>query len=326
MSAPLRRSVLLLLPLALLLTGLRPAAAQSGDVTGQRRYYPQSGHWVGGEFLKTYLSVADPARVYGYPITEAYQEAQQGRIVQYFERARFELSPQSPPELRVAVTQLGYLMYIPGPQISASNSPASCREFAESGKRVCYAFLAFFDANGGAAQFGYPLSNFELHDERIVQYFQKARFEWHPELPPGQKVALTKLGSRYFDFIGEDPALLLAAPWVVPGSDLPQPVLDLQMRAFPQSAVLPQTARQTIFVIVQDQNLLPVSHAQVTLVIRLPSGKEARIILPELTDANGIARYSFDFAAQPVGSAEVRAEAFYEGLRQQTVTSFRIWW
>lgn len=326
MKRVLRRLFLLLLPVVILLSGLRPAAAQSGDVTGQRRYYPQSGHWVGGDFLQTYLSVPDPAARFGYPITEAYQEQHLGRIVQYFERARFELAPQAPPELRVVVSLLGEIMYTPGPGISISGSPGACREFTETGRRVCYAFLEFFDANGGAAQFGYPLSNFELHDERIVQYFQKARFEWHPELPPGRKVTLTKLGSRYFDFIGEDPALLLAAPWAVPGSDLPQPVLSLQMRAFPTAAVLPQSARQTIHIIVQDQNLLPVSQAQITLIFRLPSGKDGRLILPELTNENGLARYSFDFAGEPVGSAEVRVEAFYAGLRQQTVTSFRIWW
>lgn len=277
-----------------------------------------------GDFLKAYLEVSDPVMIYGYPITEAYQERTQGKIVQYFERARFELFPEGPEELRVKVTDLGTLLYQPGPTLPIPENVPGCRRY-ETGFRVCYAFLEFYESNGGPAQFGFPISNFELHDGRITQYFQRARFEWHPEMPKGQRVMLTDLGRRYFDTLGEDPNRLLPAPWSAPGSNLPQPILNLKVRSFSQSAVLPSNAKQTLFVIVQDQNLLPVSNAQVTLVIKLPSGYLERVVVPELTDKLGIVRYTFTFNDEPTGVAEVFVSVTFEALEAQTVTSFRIW-
>ena len=157
-----------------------------------------------------------------------------------------------------------------------------------------------------------------------VQYFQRARFEWHPELPQGKRVTLTNLGYRYFDKIGEDPARLLAA-WT-PGSDIPLPVLSLRVRAFPLSAVMPKNGPQTIFIIVQDQNLLPVSNAGVRLVIKMPSGEDRRVVVPGNTNQSGISQYTFNFSNEPTGVAQVIVTATYEAFRKETITSFRIWW
>jgi hypothetical protein len=62
---------------------------------------------------------------------------------------------------------------------------------------VIYAFFSFFDNNGGAELFGYPISEYgpENGTGRIVQYFQRARLEWYPELAPEQRVQLADLGS-----------------------------------------------------------------------------------------------------------------------------------
>jgi hypothetical protein len=309
-----------------LVLGWYPTLAQEGmNPSDERRLYPQHGHWVEGDFLETYLSIPNPEEIYGYPITEAFQEQTHERIVQYFEKARFELVPDNPPELRVRITELGSYFFTPaGQELPLPSNFPACKHFEETGKRVCYAFLDYFEDNGGAAQFGYPLSNFEIQDELIVQYFQRARFEWHPELPPGKRVGLTNLGYRYFYKIGEDPARLLAA--FTSDDNIPIPVLSLRVRAFPLSAVLPKTGSQTIFIIVQDQNLLPVANAQITLVIKLPSGAEQRVIVPTTTNESGISQYTFDFRNEPTGVAQVIVSAATEAFQKQTITSFRIWW
>jgi hypothetical protein len=58
------------------------------------------------------------------------------------------------------------------------------RYFPVTGHGVHYGFLRFFDAWGGLESFGYPISE-ELYGENgwpyAVQYFQRARFEYHPE-------------------------------------------------------------------------------------------------------------------------------------------------
>src|SRR5262245_52283031 len=42
-------------------------------------------------------------------------------------------------------------------------------------------FLEFWREHGGQLIFGYPISEEIVEDGRIVQYFERARFEYHPE-------------------------------------------------------------------------------------------------------------------------------------------------
>ena len=96
--------------------------------------------------------------------------------------------------------------YEPGGQLNINNT-SGCQLF-RTGYRVCFAFLDFYKANGGATQFGNPISPFEFHENLIVQYFEMARFEWRADRPEGQRVVITDLGRTYFDQLGEDPAHL----------------------------------------------------------------------------------------------------------------------
>ncbi|HEY3108203.1 MAG TPA: hypothetical protein VGL23_05590, partial [Chloroflexota bacterium] len=68
------------------------------------------------------------------------------------------------------------------------------RTFPETGQTVRDAFLDFFDAYGGLEIFGYPRTGEFSEAGRYVQYFQRARFEYWPENPPGQQVQLGNLG------------------------------------------------------------------------------------------------------------------------------------
>ncbi len=48
---------------------------------------------------------------------------------------------------------------------------------------------------GGLGVYGYPITEqFVGREGRLVQYFQRARFELHPELTAGLRVQLTPLG------------------------------------------------------------------------------------------------------------------------------------
>lgn len=70
------------------------------------------------------------------------------------------------------------------------------RFFKETGFWVSGAFLAYFDANGGLEVFGYPISAPYNNHGILVQYFQKARMEWHPFNPDPYKVQLGLLGEE----------------------------------------------------------------------------------------------------------------------------------
>ncbi len=290
--------------------------------TKQPQYFPETGHRLTGEFFNAYYGVRNPLLLFGYPITEAYTDATTKLFVQYFQRARFELHPELPAGQRVVLTNLGDYLYKPTSALPNPENGPACRYFSKTGHRVCYSFLDFFNANGGVAQFGYPISDFESQNDRIVQYFERARLEWHPEFPNGQRVTLTNLGRQYFDAKHEDIRLL--APFIDSNNLLPT-ILSLQVRAFIRNAVTSTSGTQNIFVVVQDQKLTPVPNAQVVIIATMPSGEQGRYILP-LTDTRGISEYTFNFKSDKLGVAKIWVIATYGDLQQQTVTSFRIWW
>ncbi len=73
-------------------------------------------------------------------------------------------------------------------KISDPPPPAS-HYFTETGHLVAAPFYAYWEAGGGVARFGYPISDRlrerSLEDGRIysVQYFEQARLEYHPDNP-----------------------------------------------------------------------------------------------------------------------------------------------
>lgn len=78
-----------------------------------------------------------------------------------------------------------------------SQDEAESKYFSETGFRVSGRFLTYFETYGGLEIFGYPISRpFISRDGILVQYFQKARIEWHPDNPDPYKVQLGLLGEE----------------------------------------------------------------------------------------------------------------------------------
>lgn len=304
------RSLSFIAAFCLLVIVWGPVSAQVSD----EKYFPETGHYVKGDFLRYYQSASNPTVTFGYPLTEQFT-SKDGKTVQYFQRARFEQSVGT-----VVLTALGRETYIPGRQLTFNN-PLACREFV-SGYSVCFAFLDFFDQNGGLEKFGNPITPFEFHNNLIVQYFENARFEWRPNQPEGQRVGLTDLGRVYFDQLREDQGFIRPLP---PPDSAPRPVLSLQVRAFPAKAVTTASDEQTIYVLVQDQNLHPVQGANGTATIILPSGNMTQKAF--VTTNNGVGVIKIDFKNQPSGKlVNIDISVSNNGLERKTATSFRIWY
>jgi len=295
----------------------RSSYAQSVD----EKYFKETGHWVKGEFLSKYNSVLEPLKVFGYPITPAFLDHQDNLLVQYFEKARFELHLDAEGDQRVQLSPLGDYLYQPGAPVSIGTNSATCRKF-KNGYQVCYAFLDFYDEHGGVEQFGLPISNMEYRNGLIVQYFLNARFEWHNEYRSGQRVTLANLGLEYFYTIRENPRMLEAES----GDEIIRSLVSLKVRAYPLKPITSRDGKQTVFVIVQDQTLVPVAGAQVTLAVRMPSGEEALYIISPLTNDKGITIFSFPFSSEEVGIVQITVKATRDNLEAKTTTSFRIWW
>ncbi|MEW6288011.1 MAG: hypothetical protein AB1509_17510 [Chloroflexota bacterium] len=306
----IRRFIASALALLLLLVPWATAQAQSADV----RYFPETGHYVKGVFLQYYNAAKDPVLVYGYPITEQIT-ARDGKTVQYFQRARFELTASN----RIQLTPLGTLTYQPRTPLPIENSNA-CEKYP-TGYSVCFTFLDFYKANGGPAQFGNPISPFESADGLIVQYFEGARFEWRADRGAEKWVVISDLGRLYFDLQKEDPAHLRPVP---PPEAAIKPVISIKARAFVLKAVTLKNGSQTVYVIVQDQTSDALENASVKAVVHFTDGSAQEYTFT--TNARGIGQVTFDFSNQKAGElVTIEISVNYQGLTTTTTTSFRIW-
>src|SRR6266540_6814588 len=290
MNMTRRFAVLLLFP-AILLASWGSVEAQS---SGDAQFFPETGHNVKGEFLHFYKSVNNPLLVFGYPITEQIQSTD-GKTVQYFQRARFELHADLPGNQRIQLTALGQTTYQSGSQQLNIDNPSACQLFSNE-IRVCFAFLDFYKANGGAAQFGNPISPFEFHENLIVQYFEKARFEWRADRPEDQRVVLTDLGRLYFDQLGEDPAQLKP---VKPLDATINAVLSIRVRAFVLKPLSQTSGQQTVYIIAESQTHQAVSNANGKATIHFSDGHAEDYFFS--TNASGLGSITFNFASQKQG-------------------------
>jgi hypothetical protein len=194
------------------------------------RFFPQTGHTVGGTFLQFFQSNGG-VMIFGYPRTEAFQ--QNGRLVQWFQRDAFEEhSENAGTPYEVQLRLLGSLLTagrtfahpatsLPTPTTAGAGhtvalakviasavptpaaTPPPVVDFPQTGYSVGFGFLQFFQTHGGVNVFGYPISQ-EIPemgpDGRLhtVQYFQRARFEYHPEFNgTPYEVELGLLGDQY---------------------------------------------------------------------------------------------------------------------------------
>ena len=289
-------------------------------------YFDETKHSVTGDLLTFYQNIPDATLLIGYPITELFTD-NWGKQVQYFQKARFDYDPTAPEGKRVTMTALGTLILQPAHLIPVNdfsiNTPACIPYTSQYGTfYVCYAFQEFFNEHGGLAQFGYPLTNYSKEGDLYVQYYERARFEYHPGPSTDSYVKLTNIGKMQFDISGNDPNHLLP---VEPRNYQPK-VIHLHALAFVGRAVLKAKSSQSLYVVVMDQGSDPVANATVRAFVRLPDGRQLSYSLPA-TDKDGISLLKFDIGTQLPNQVNlIRVEVTYEGLNTTTTTWFRTWW
>lgn len=293
--------------------------AQTVDVPP---FFADTGHQVAGQFFGKYSSVPNAQEIFGDPITDAFIDQTSGLLVQYFEKARFELHPDEPAEVRVKLTRLGEFLYEAGEVVSIPDNFPACRFYRETRQSICYSFLEFFEENGGAAQFGYPISGFEIHNGWISQYFQLARLEWHPERKAGNRVVVADLGAEYFSFRDEDPTLL--QPNLV--NNIPRGnVSSLIVHSFVSKPFLPVLGnQQELFVIIYDQNYRPLENAIISYVMTLPSEDVIIEVMPPSND-QGLSSQQLNLIGESVGTAKIIVTVTFGTLQEISRTSFQIW-
>ncbi len=180
-------------------------AATPASPRGAFAYVPATGHNI-GLAIKRFYETHGGLAIFGLPLTELIE--QDGVQVQYFERARFELHPELPAPYYVTLTLVGSALTRDRTEAAFMPQPAevgpSARTFFPTGHTLGGAFSEFWLHNGQLAVFGYPISEefSEINaldgQAYMVQYFERARFEYHPEhAGTPYQVLLGQLGDEY---------------------------------------------------------------------------------------------------------------------------------
>lgn len=158
------------------------------------RTFRETGHALRGSFRAFWENNGGLQR-FGFPLTEEVAEPEPGsgrpRMVQYFERARFEYFPElagTPYEVQLghlgtAVLNRFGVDWTKQPKLT--EAPPECQFFPESGHTLCAPFRERWAALGGLELVGlpitepFPYTNPDTGETYNVQYFERARFEHH---------------------------------------------------------------------------------------------------------------------------------------------------
>jgi hypothetical protein len=314
-----RVGIFIVLAFLLISVGQPVDAAQNAAGT---QWFPETGFYLRGEFYKFYYSVKDPLTLFGYPIADESVDST-GTLTQYFQRARFDLTITKKGPV-VTLANLGSFVYdgngIPS---SIPQTGPTCRLFPRTGKTVCYAFLQYYDANQGETYFGDPVSALENRDGVLVQYFQKVRMEWQPARPEGRKVVLTQLGYLAYYVINGSPAGTNGTNYI----SSTRPVTSLKTRAFVHDSLIGSGATQIVYLIVQSQDLQPVSRVVASGIVTNPDGSKYAFSAYGATGADGVLKILLPVGDHLPGELiSVEITASFQGLQSKTNTWFRIWY
>jgi hypothetical protein len=168
-------------------------------------YITQTHHTITNTYkFKDYWDKNGGVKIFGYPISEEF--AEDGRIVQYFERSVFEYHSEAGTSNEIQLRLLGSQATVNRLEESAfksipaftSSSTDFRQYFKETGHSLSNNFLNYWLSNNGQVIFGYPIS--EPFNEKesegktyLVQYFQRAKMEWHID---SNSVELSLLGRQ----------------------------------------------------------------------------------------------------------------------------------
>jgi hypothetical protein len=248
--------------------------------------------------------------------------------VQYFDNVRMEWHPENPDPYKVQLGLLGEILGHVSSAIPASDVPRGNpyrRYFPETGHVVSFAFLVFYDDNGGLDIFGYPISEPVVENGRIVQYFQRARMEWHPERPRDERVVLGTLGSEYIqrfsvpeEYTRRQRGVLVTPVQTAVGES------GLYVWAFVRNVITGREGSQTVYIYVTDAGRQPVQGAMATISVRYPS---QTVQYPGLfTDSRGIASQDFMILAPPPGRKVIVDVSVQLGGMVKTAQTFFVPW
>jgi hypothetical protein len=195
----------------------RPARA------ADQRCFAETKQCISGRF-RDYWEQNGGLAVFGFPTTPARDERNRDTgktyLTQYFERNRFELHPEKTAPYDVLLGRLGDDQLLKHGYdwrtAPRERGPVpGCLWFKETGHNVCdvaggLQFKTYWQSHGvqdaqlnpygkSLALFGYPLTDVRMETNSsgylvFTQWFERARFEWHPDRPTQPTRYTVRLG------------------------------------------------------------------------------------------------------------------------------------
>jgi heat shock protein HslJ len=238
-----------------LLAMLALAVGARAQAQSDQRCFPETGQCMSGR-IREFWEQNGGLPVFGFPITPQRAETTASGTFQsqWFERTRLELHPENAPPYDVLLGRAGDIRLrqqgrdwytFPKADPSHANVPGDCVYYPETQHSVCGLFLTAYRSYGlsfpgvsgisaeeSLALFGMPLSEpmvEELEDGKtyVVQWFERVRFEEHPENVPPYNVLFGRLGADILNTymnppITPTPAPPTPTPGVGPGGCMPK--------------------------------------------------------------------------------------------------------
>jgi hypothetical protein len=194
--------------LGLLAVALAGAPRAAGAAPPREACFAETNHCAARAFLD-YWANSGGLESLGFPIDQM-RRSPDGSIRQFYERAILEWHPENGPQFQVLLTRLGAAAIAGHPRAQQPPEPCGtgCTLFRETNHTMRGEFRTYWAAHGGLAVFGYPLT--EAYEEisavdgrrYLVQYYERNRFELHPEAQVRYRVLLGLLGREALAALG----------------------------------------------------------------------------------------------------------------------------
>ena len=210
----------------LLIPALAAYGAPRAEAQSECQTFAETGYEVCGDLLG-FWNDNGGLLVFGYPIIEAAEEVSPEtgdmHTVQYFERERLESHPEKDQPYDVLLGRLGVQMLELNErdwQSFPKMDPSEEHYFSETGFAIAPEFWEYWSSHGlefgdsgfsfreSLLLFGFPISEPQMEtnpdgDTVLTQWFERARFEYHPDNDPEFQVLLGRLGAEFIDAIND---------------------------------------------------------------------------------------------------------------------------
>jgi hypothetical protein len=252
-------------------------------------------------------------QAFGRPITAAFVDTKINRTIQYFETVRMEEDPTMAEGNRATLAPIGQWVF-DGLRVT----------FADPNYSLGGPLLTFYEDHGGEHVFGRVISPLFAEGDRLVQYLENARLEWHPDAVLEERVQVGHLGYKHYQGTGMD---LVYRDFIAARPASAATVTEAVVSAAITPPIVYRGDRVTLYVAAQSPEGRPVEDAVVSYAINADPDSFGREL--GVTNGDGWLRRTLRLPNLPPGE-RVQIDIVIHGssgaVLGRTTVTFKTWW